>query len=153
MCKNGLDRVVVLGASFFAGLFVIAHALRHSDPSSLATTLVGVMSFALAVLIEDDGGESRPTFLLHAVRPVAKTPSSASERNGPAGVAELVDALDLGSSDSRRGGSSPSARTISIGHGVRHGPRTARSARGLGSAVKAAASFSLLSAAETVIRL
>jgi hypothetical protein len=29
-----------------------------------------------------------------------------------AGVAELVDALDLGSSDESRGGSSPSARTI-----------------------------------------
>jgi hypothetical protein len=28
-----------------------------------------------------------------------------------AGVAELVDALDLGSSDASRGGSSPSART------------------------------------------
>ena len=28
-----------------------------------------------------------------------------------AGVAELVDALDLGSSDESRGGSSPSART------------------------------------------
>jgi hypothetical protein len=33
--------------------------------------------------------------------------------NGRAGVAELVDALDLGSSDESRGGSSPSARTIS----------------------------------------
>ena len=112
-----------------------------------------MMSFALAVMIEDDGGESRPTFLLHAVRPVAKTPSSVSEWNGPAGVAELVDALDLGSSDSRCGGSSPSARTISIGHGVRRGPRSARSLRGLGRAVTAAASFSLLSVAETVIRL
>tara|TARA_Y100001949_G_C15848888_1_gene269679 strand:- start:283 stop:393 length:111 start_codon:yes stop_codon:yes gene_type:complete len=29
-----------------------------------------------------------------------------------AGVAELVDALDLGSSDANRGGSTPSARTI-----------------------------------------
>jgi hypothetical protein len=29
-----------------------------------------------------------------------------------AGVAELVDALDLGSSDANRGGSSPPARTI-----------------------------------------
>ncbi len=29
-----------------------------------------------------------------------------------AGVAELADALDLGSSVSRRGGSSPSTRTI-----------------------------------------
>ena len=29
-----------------------------------------------------------------------------------AGVAELVDALDLGSSDASRGGSNPSARTI-----------------------------------------
>ena len=32
-------------------------------------------------------------------------------RRGFAGVAELVDALDLGSSDESRGGSSPSART------------------------------------------
>ena len=31
-----------------------------------------------------------------------------------AGVAELVDALDLGSSDFSRVGSSPSARTIAI---------------------------------------
>jgi hypothetical protein len=31
---------------------------------------------------------------------------------GPAGVAELVDALDLGSSGESRGGSIPSARTI-----------------------------------------
>jgi hypothetical protein len=30
---------------------------------------------------------------------------------GRAGVAELVDALDLGSSDVNRGGSNPSART------------------------------------------
>ena len=137
MCKNGLDRVGLLGAGCFEGLFVIAHALKASDPLSAATSLVGVTSFALAVMIEDDGGESRPTFLLHAVRPVAKTPSSVSEWNGPAGVAELVDALDLGSSDSRRGGSSPSARTISNGHGVRHGPRPARSLRGLGRAVGA----------------
>jgi hypothetical protein len=33
------------------------------------------------------------------------------EDQPPAGVAELVDALDLGSSDASRGGSSPSART------------------------------------------
>ncbi len=32
-------------------------------------------------------------------------------RNSSAGVAELVDALDLGSSVARRGGSSPFART------------------------------------------
>ena len=32
-----------------------------------------------------------------------------------AGVAELVDALDLGSSDESRGGSSPSARTKAAG--------------------------------------
>ena len=30
---------------------------------------------------------------------------------GPAGVAELADALDLGSSDENRGGSNPPART------------------------------------------
>jgi hypothetical protein len=35
---------------------------------------------------------------------------------GFAGVAELVDALDLGSSGASRGGSSPSARTISLLH-------------------------------------
>jgi hypothetical protein len=32
-------------------------------------------------------------------------------QNGAAGVAELADALDLGSSDENRGGSSPPART------------------------------------------
>jgi hypothetical protein len=37
-----------------------------------------------------------------------------------ADMAELVDALDLGSSDESRGGSSPSARTIL------DGPREAR---------------------------
>ena len=31
-----------------------------------------------------------------------------------AGVAELVDALDLGSSDENRGGSNPSARTSAV---------------------------------------
>jgi trigger factor len=36
---------------------------------------------------------------------------AAPERGPQAGVAELVDALDLGSSDESRGGSSPSART------------------------------------------
>jgi hypothetical protein len=38
---------------------------------------------------------------------------AAAVRGGPraAGVAELVDALDLGSSDENRGGSNPSART------------------------------------------
>ena len=35
-----------------------------------------------------------------------------------AGVAELVDALDLGSSVARRGGSSPSARTKSVRAGA-----------------------------------
>ena len=39
-------------------------------------------------------------------------PFSAGVSSLPdAGVAELVDALDLGSSDASRGGSSPSART------------------------------------------
>ncbi len=96
--------------------------------------------------------ESRPTFLLHAVRPVAKTPSSASGWNGPAGVAELVDALDLGSSDSRCGGSSPSARTIDRpGYEDRPEPRLIP--RDLGRAVRLLRSFSLLSVAETVIRL
>jgi hypothetical protein len=33
---------------------------------------------------------------------------------GPAGVAELVDALVLGTSGESRGGSSPSARTIEL---------------------------------------
>ena len=36
---------------------------------------------------------------------------AAREPRECAGVAELVDALDLGSSDASRGGSSPSART------------------------------------------
>ena len=34
------------------------------------------------------------------------------EDQPPAGVAKLVDALDLGSSDESRGGSNPSARTV-----------------------------------------
>ena len=46
------------------------------------------------------------------------------KRRGPAalaaGVAELADALDLGSSDENRGGSNPPARTMS-----RFGPRLA----------------------------
>jgi hypothetical protein len=33
---------------------------------------------------------------------------------GPAGVAELADALDLGSSDENRGGSNPPARTSAV---------------------------------------
>jgi hypothetical protein len=37
-----------------------------------------------------------------------------------AGVAELVDALDLGSSDESCGGSSPSARTIMMENLPRH---------------------------------
>ena len=37
----------------------------------------------------------------------------AADLRFDAGVAELVDALDLGSSGESRGGSSPSARTIS----------------------------------------
>ena len=36
-------------------------------------------------------------------------------RRAAAGVAELVDALDLGSSDASRGGSNPSARTKATG--------------------------------------
>ncbi len=39
-----------------------------------------------------------------------------------AGVAELVDALDLGSSGESRGGSSPSARTNPVGVGIRTAP-------------------------------
>src|SRR5688500_8290975 len=42
-----------------------------------------------------------------AARPIFVQPRGALR----AGVAELVDALDLGSSDASRGGSSPSART------------------------------------------
>jgi hypothetical protein len=34
-----------------------------------------------------------------------------TDRNGAAGVAELADALDLGSSDENHGGSNPPART------------------------------------------
>jgi hypothetical protein len=37
---------------------------------------------------------------------------------GPAGVAELADALDLGSSDENRGGSNPPARTTAIDGGL-----------------------------------
>ena len=39
--------------------------------------------------------------------------------NNIAGVAELADALDLGSSAARRGGSTPFTRTISISYTVR----------------------------------
>jgi hypothetical protein len=41
----------------------------------------------------------------------------AAEQDASAGVAELVDALDLGSSDESCGGSSPSARTILFARG------------------------------------
>ena len=47
---------------------------------------------------------------------------AASNQRLDAGVAELADALDLGSSDASRGGSSPSARTIKPLH---HTPPTA----------------------------
>ena len=149
MSRNELARVAVIGASCVAALFLFAETVQTSDPSS-ATSLLGAMGFALAAAIESDGDASWPTFLLHAIRPVAKTPSSVSEGNGPAGVAELVDALDLGSSDSRRGGSSPSARTIPTDHGVAHARNSAGSPRRVGGT---AASFGLLSVAETVIRL
>ena len=44
-----------------------------------------------------------------------------------AGVAELVDALDLGSSGENRGGSSPSARTnLSVANGRDGGLKAAR---------------------------
>ena len=43
-----------------------------------------------------------------------------------AGVAELVDALDLGSSDESRGGASPSARTILRAFPSQSLPRTSR---------------------------
>jgi hypothetical protein len=39
-------------------------------------------------------------------------PGLGLEDQPAAGVAELVDALDLGSSDESRGGSNPSARTM-----------------------------------------
>ena len=38
----------------------------------------------------------------------------AAPSDGPAGVAELADALDLGSSDDNRGGSNPPARTTAV---------------------------------------
>jgi hypothetical protein len=44
-----------------------------------------------------------------AVGPEMRLDSAAGGRR--AGVAELADALDLGSSDENRGGSNPSART------------------------------------------
>ena len=44
----------------------------------------------------------------HAIDP---GPRKGKRSSGRAGVAELVDALDLGSSGESRGGSSPSART------------------------------------------
>ena len=43
---------------------------------------------------------------------IDKAMSGALKPSSAAGVAELVDALDLGSSGETRGGSSPSARTI-----------------------------------------
>src|SRR5215470_12431023 len=45
------------------------------------------------------------------LRPCPTKPPSRAKADGKAGVAELVDALDLGSSDESCGGSSPSART------------------------------------------
>ena len=55
-----------------------------------------------------------------AERSLAYVPCSGCAKNAlrslgmvaAAGVAELADALDLGSSDANRGGSSPPARTI-----------------------------------------
>ena len=43
-----------------------------------------------------------------------RRPGSMSSEYHVAGVAELVDALDLGSSGESRGGSSPSARTTLV---------------------------------------
>ena len=49
---------------------------------------------------------------LKSQRATEISPLATSNRRFDAGVAELADALDLGSSDARREGSSPSARTI-----------------------------------------
>src|SRR5262245_46029123 len=53
---------------------------------------------------------------LHVISPppAAAPPDSLRFSCSLAGVAELVDALDLGSSDESCGGSSPSARTTSM---------------------------------------
>src|SRR6478609_10928827 len=55
----------------------------------------------------------RPFFCCEPMGPCYKPPPAASRPDMmlSAGVAELVDALDLGSSDESCGGSSPSART------------------------------------------
>jgi hypothetical protein len=55
----------------------------------------------------------RPFFCCELMGPCYKPPPAASRPDMmlSAGVAELVDALDLGSSDESCGGSSPSART------------------------------------------
>src|SRR3954452_8480256 len=55
----------------------------------------------------------RPFFCCEPMGPCYKPPPAASrpDKMLSAGVAELVDALDLGSSDESCGGSSPSART------------------------------------------
>ena len=45
-------------------------------------------------------------------------PQARAGQRVPAGVAELVDALDLGSSGASHGGSSPSARTIGVCRGA-----------------------------------
>src|SRR3954466_8886035 len=59
------------------------------------------------------GGFGRPFFCCERVRPCYKPAARgiAAGQDAIAGVAELVDALDLGSSDESCGGSSPSART------------------------------------------
>jgi hypothetical protein len=54
-----------------------------------------------------------------------------------AGVAELVDALDLGSSDESCGGSSPSARTIWDFRGARRLPREVEDMSGRSAPTKA----------------
>ena len=67
--------------------------------------LIQIMNMFVSNNLEHDGRE-KPlrTFRHHA--PALRTDFVLS-----AGVAELVDALDLGSSDESCGGSSPSART------------------------------------------
>ena len=60
-------------------------------------------------------GVARRIFLLHRCGHAIEPRPGGGARRPHAGVAELVDALDLGSSGESRGGSSPSARTSSAG--------------------------------------
>ena len=97
----------------------------NSRRSSLGRPLVIEMCFAMAdadhfpldmssrPALLGSWPAKRPFFCCELMGPCYKPPPAASRPDMmlSAGVAELVDALDLGSSDESCGGSSPSART------------------------------------------